>query len=71
MFGRRVSLRNNGGNSTMTIPRALCRHLNLKFGTKYDMVFDPVEQKITVDHTTAEHSKLFDPPAKVAETAAA
>jgi antitoxin component of MazEF toxin-antitoxin module len=57
MYVRRLTLRQSGGNACISIPRDLCRHLNLIIGTQYDVAYE--NGKFTVDFTSAEQSSLF------------
>jgi hypothetical protein len=65
MYARRLKLRYNGGNLQFTVPRDLVRQLKLAPGIEFDLVCD--EQKLVIDLTTMERSKVFDYSPKALE----
>jgi antitoxin component of MazEF toxin-antitoxin module len=65
MYGRRITFRRVGGNISVTIPAELCNHIGLKAGTPADLRYQ--NQKITLDLTTSEQTRLFDPPTRAPE----
>jgi hypothetical protein len=56
MYGRRLRLRHNGGNTQLTIPRDVARHFGLEPRMEFDVLWG--EDKIIIDLSTAEKSKL-------------
>jgi hypothetical protein len=74
VFGKRIKVREVGGNLTMTIPRDVGLHFKIVRGTELDMFYQ--DEKLIVDLTSGQRSRLFDTSAKgvepaVAETTAA
>jgi hypothetical protein len=67
MFGKRMKVREIGGNLTMTIPRDVGDYFKIVRGTELDVFCEG--QRLIVDLTTAERTKLFDPPPRVPELA--
>jgi hypothetical protein len=63
MYGKRVTFRRSGGNIILVIPADLCRGIGLKMDTEADLIYQ--EQKIIVDLTTVQRSRLFDPETDV------
>jgi antitoxin component of MazEF toxin-antitoxin module len=60
MYVRRLTLRSSGNNASITIPRDLCRHLNLVIGTQFDVTYE--NDRFVVDFSTGQRSRLFDSP---------
>jgi antitoxin component of MazEF toxin-antitoxin module len=69
MFGKRIKVREIGGNLTLTIPRDVGDHFNIAKGDSIDVYC--YDQKLVVDLMSIERSKLFDSPTKVQEVEAA
>jgi antitoxin component of MazEF toxin-antitoxin module len=69
MYTRRLKFRAWGGNTVLTVPRDLVRQMGIEAGMAFDI--SCTGEKIIVDLTTKEHSKLFDPPAKAEPVEAA
>ena len=69
MFGKRMKVRLSGQNLVFTVPRQVAKNFNIVKGTELDVTCDG--PRIIVDLTTAERSKLFDPPVEAAEPSAA
>jgi antitoxin component of MazEF toxin-antitoxin module len=65
MYARRLRLSKSGGNATIIIPRELMRLLGLSVGTDFDVHCH--SGQMIIDLTSAERSKLLDPPAEVPE----
>jgi antitoxin component of MazEF toxin-antitoxin module len=63
MYGRRIRLGSQGRNLRLTIPREVIKHFGLEVGDEFDMLWE--DQKLIVDLSSGERSKLFDPPAQV------
>jgi antitoxin component of MazEF toxin-antitoxin module len=68
MFGKRIKVREIGGNLTMTIPRDVGLHFGIVRGTELDVFCQ--DEKLIVDLTSGQRSRLFDPPAKAVEPVA-
>jgi antitoxin component of MazEF toxin-antitoxin module len=63
MYTKRMKIRAVGGNTVMTIPRDLVRLARLTQGISLDIHCSG--EKIVIDLTSAQRSKLFDPPAAI------
>jgi antitoxin component of MazEF toxin-antitoxin module len=57
-----MKVRSVGGNTVVTIPRDLIRLLGIEPGSSLDI--HCTGEKIIVDLTSKDRTKLFDPPVK-------
>jgi hypothetical protein len=69
MLAQRQKLRASGGALQITVPSKAVRECGLLKGDTLDVVYDPDKQKLVIDLSTADKSKIFD-ETKVAELAA-
>jgi antitoxin component of MazEF toxin-antitoxin module len=60
MYARRIRLRKTGGSLCLTIPSDVIHCLGITNGSEFDVTFD--REKMVVDLTTAEQSKVFEGP---------